>query len=169
MSRTYSSCEVLKGMVINWLDLPRLTSLRTIGSDLWTSYAFANPHHIILESDSHPLWMMFRHPQSYRCEPPKGLLLQGWRRDEKHPLHPSLTNRHLSSTPKLLCPEWLLLCYPFCCFSEPPSPHQPTELTQASFVAPRMAWKETNNENRHFKSSESNQNHRNNVNSGKSP
>ena len=166
MSRTYSSCEVLKGMGIDWLGLPRLTSLRTIGSDLWTSYAFANPHHIILESDSHPLWMMFRHSQSHRCEPPKGLLLQGWRHDEKHPLHPSLTNRHLSSTPKLLCPEWLLLCYPICCWFWP---YQPTEFTQASFVAPRMAWKETNNENRHFKSSESNQNRRNNVNSGKSP
>ena len=114
--------------------------------------------------------MTFSHAQSQQCVSSKCIRVQEVHHNpRKYSPYPSLTNRHLSSTPKLLCPERLLLCYPFCCFSEPSSPHQPTELTQASFVAPRMARKETDNEHRYFKSSESNQNHRNNVNSGKSP
>ena len=73
-----------------------------------------------------------------------------------------LTDRLHSQQMTIVAPSFLLF------LRTTPSPHQPTELTQASFVAPRMAWKETNNENRHSKSSESNQNHRNNVNSDES-
>ena len=174
----------MKWMRIDWLDLPKLTTFRTaIGS--WT---FRYPRHITLESDSHPLWMMFRHPQSHRCVSFFiGILLQEWRHNQRqYSLHPFLTNRHRSSSRLFQQPassclkastasvfttpnKWRLLRRPFFCFSEPPSPHQPTELTHASCVAPWMVWKETNNENRHFKSSESNQNRWNNVNSGKSP
>ena len=161
-------------MWIDWLDLPQLTTLTTTTEKIVNlySYAFACPHHITLESDSHPLWMMFRHAQSHRCVSSRGIQVQEWRHNQrKYSLHPSLTNRHRSSSTVVLQPasKWRLLRRPFFCFSEPPSPHQPTELTQASFVAPRMAWKETNNENRHFKYSESNQNRQNNVNTGKSP
>ena len=150
-------------MWIDWLDLPKLTTLRTANC---FSSTFMFPGHVILESDSHPLRMMFRHAQSHRCVSSTCILPQVWRHNQrKYSLHPSLTNRHRSSSKRIR----FLLRRPFCCFSEPSSPHQPTELTQASFVAPRMARKETDNENRYFKSSESNQNHRNNVNSGKSP
>ena len=59
------SCEVMKWMWIDWLDLPKLTTLTTQGS--YSDGTFTNPRHITLESDSHPLWMMFRHAQSHRC------------------------------------------------------------------------------------------------------
>ena len=167
MLQAHWYCEVLSWMWIDWLDLPKLTTLRTTTEKIngWYSFTFQSPRHITFESDSHPLWMMFRHAQSHRCVSSSCIPLQEWRHNHrKYSLHPSLTNRHRSSSEQIR-----LLRRPFFCFSEPPSPHQPTELTQASFMAPRMAWKETNNENRHFKSSESNQNRQNNVNSSKSP
>ena len=90
------SCEVT---LIEWtdgLDLPKLTTLRTRGSDSWTFYY---PRHITLESDSHPLWMMFRHAQSHRCVSSRSIQLQEWRHNQrKYSLHPSLTNRHRSSS-----------------------------------------------------------------------
>ena len=86
-------------MRIDWLDLPKLTTLRTRNSDGYTSGTFAYPHHITLESDSHPLWMMFRHAQSHRCVSSWCVLLQEWRHNQrKYSLHPSLTNRHRSSS-----------------------------------------------------------------------
>ena len=80
---------------IDWLDLPKLTSLRTSSS----SGTFWYSRHITLESDSHPLWMMFRHAQSHRCVSSKCILLQEWRHHpRKYSLHPALTNRHRSSS-----------------------------------------------------------------------
>ena len=82
-------------MWIDWLDLPKLTTLRG-------SSTFRYPHHITLESDSHPLWMMFRHVQSHRCGSSRSIQLQEWRHNQrKYSLHLSLTNRHRSSS-KLL-------------------------------------------------------------------
>ena len=97
----------MKWMWIDWLDLPKLTTLRT--SD-WDSYTFRFPRHITLESDSHPLWMMIRHAQSHRCVSSTRILLQGWRHNpRKYSLHPSLTNRHRrSSTLLQLITEKLL-------------------------------------------------------------
>ena len=81
-------------MWIDWLDLPKLTSLRTNGK---CSFTFRFPHHITLESDSHPQWMMIRHAQSHRCGSSWCVLLQEWHHNQrKHSLHPSLTNRHRS-------------------------------------------------------------------------
>ena len=80
-------------MWIDWLDLPKLTSLRGGSSTFWY------PHHITLESDSHPLWVMTRHAQSHRCASSKSIRLQGWRHNHrKYSLHPFLTNRHWSSS-----------------------------------------------------------------------
>ena len=86
-------------MWIDWLDLPKLISLRTRNSIDFTSDTFKYPRHIILESDSHPLWMMLRHAQSHRCVSFFiGIRLQGWRHNHrKYSLHHSLTNRHRSS------------------------------------------------------------------------
>ena len=90
-------------MWIDWLDLPKLTTLRTDGSD---SYTFHRPYHITLESDSHPLWMMFRHAQSHRCVSSTCIPLQEWRHNcRKYSLHSSLTNRHRGSSELLLITE----------------------------------------------------------------
>ena len=84
-------------MWIDWLDLPKLTTLTTVDSG---SKSFLNPRYITLESDSHPLWMMFRHPQSHQCD-------TNWEcvrlslsssHQRKYSLHPSLTTRHWSSS-----------------------------------------------------------------------
>ena len=88
-------------MRIDWLDLPKLTSLRTTAEKInnYYSYTFHYPRHITLESDSHPLWMMFRHAQSHRCVSSRSIQLQEWRHNQrKYSLHPSLTNRHRSSS-----------------------------------------------------------------------
>ena len=92
------SCEVMTWMWIDWLDMPKLTSLRTRDSSYsFYSYTFARPHHITLESDSHPLWMMFRHAQSHRCVSSICIPIQEWRHNpRKYSLHPALTNRHRS-------------------------------------------------------------------------
>ena len=83
-------------MWIDWLELPKLTTLRTSGSNSWT---FRYPHHITLESDSHPLRMMFRHAQSHQCVSSSCIHLQEWRHNPRqYSLHPSLTNRHRSSS-----------------------------------------------------------------------
>ena len=83
-------------MWIDWLDLPKLTTLKT----LYTyGNSFANPRHITLESDSHPLWMMFRHAQSHRCVSFRSIRLQEWRHNQReYSPYPSLTNRHRSSS-----------------------------------------------------------------------
>ena len=86
-------------MWIDWLDLPKLTSLRTSTKKKngLFSFTFYYPRHITLKSDSHPLWMMFRHAQSHRCGSSRSIQLQEWRHNQrKHSLHPSLTNRHRS-------------------------------------------------------------------------
>ena len=86
-------------MWIDWLDLPKLTTLRNRGSD--RSHTFSYPRHITLESDSHPLWMMFRHAQSHRrvSQSQLRIRLQEWRHNHrKYSFHPSLTNRHRSSS-----------------------------------------------------------------------
>ena len=93
MNQAHWYCEVIVWMWIDWLDLPKLTTL-TAGS-----FTFRYPRHITLESDSHPLWMMFRHAQSHRCVSSICILLQEWRHNQrKYSLHPSLTNRHRSSS-----------------------------------------------------------------------
>ena len=80
-------------MRTDWLDLPKLTKLR---SGNWTFYY---PRHIILESNSHPLWMTNRHAQSHPCVSSRCIRLQGWRHNpRKYSLHPSLTNRHWGSS-----------------------------------------------------------------------
>ena len=94
-------------MWIDWLDLPKLTSLRTNGK---CSFTFRYPHHITLESDSRSLWMMFRHAQSYRCVSSICIRLQGWRHNQrKYSLHPSLTNRHWGSSTllQLITERWM--------------------------------------------------------------
>ena len=84
-------------MWIDWLDLPKLTTLSTNGK---YSFTFRYPHHITLESDSHSLWMMFRHAPSHQCVSLKWCIrLQEWRYNHrKYSLHSSLTNRHRSSS-----------------------------------------------------------------------
>ena len=83
-------------MRIDWLDLPKLTTLSTDGK---YSSTFNSPYHITLESDSHSLWMMFRHAQSHRCGSSICILVQVWRHNQRrYSLHPSLTNRHRSSS-----------------------------------------------------------------------
>ena len=102
------SCEVMKWMWLDWLDMPKLNTLRTTTEKVYGRYSwtFNNPRHITLESDSHPLWMMFRHAQSHRCVSWMGIQLQEWRHNpRKHSLHPSLTNRHRSSSLLLLITE----------------------------------------------------------------
>ena len=95
MNQAHWPCEVLKWMRIDQLDLPKLKTLRTDGSD---SATFWNPHHITLESDSRPLWMTFRHAQSHRCISSICIRLQEWRHNQReYSRHPSLTNRHQSS------------------------------------------------------------------------
>ena len=87
-------------MWIDWLDLPKLNTLRTRDrSSSDSSYTFCSPHHITLESDSHPQWMMFRHAQSHQCVSSRGIPLQGQdgHNHRQYSLHPSLTNRHWSS------------------------------------------------------------------------
>ena len=92
-------CEVIVGVRIDWLDLPKLTTLRTRDGDDWDSTTFYNPHHITLESDSHSPWMMFRHAPSRRCVSSMCILLQEWRHNQRqYSLHSSLTNRHRSSS-----------------------------------------------------------------------
>ena len=82
-------------MWIDWLDLPKLTTLRTTGY----CNTFCNPRHITLESDSHPLWMMFRHAQSHQCVSSTCIQLQEWRHNQrKYSLHSFLTKRHRSSS-----------------------------------------------------------------------
>ena len=100
MLQAHWPCEVISWMWIDWLDLPKLTTLRTRDSGhSWPSGAFENPRHITLESDSHSLWMTFRHAQSYRCVSSICIRLQGWRHNQRQYLfHPSLTNRHRSSS-----------------------------------------------------------------------
>ena len=86
----------MKWTWIDWLDLTKLTSLRT--DDQYSS-TFHYPHHITLESDSHSLWMMFRHAPSHRCVSSRCILVQEWRHNHRrYSLHPSLTNRHRSSS-----------------------------------------------------------------------
>ena len=84
-------------MRIDWLDLPKLTTLRT--NDEYSG-TFHYPRHITLESGSHPLWMMFRHAQSHQCVSLRVcILLREWcHYHRKYSLHPSLTNRHRSSS-----------------------------------------------------------------------
>ena len=98
MLQTHWSCEVLKWMWIDWLDLPKLTTLRTIDysiSDRSTTFQY--PRHITLESDSHPLWMMFRHAQSHHCVSSICIRVQDWRHNpRRYSFHPFLTNRHRS-------------------------------------------------------------------------
>ena len=102
------SCEVISWMRIDWLDLPKLTTLSTNGK---YSFTFRYPRHITLESDSHSLWMMFRHAQSHRCVSLKWCIrLQEWRHNpRKYSLHPSLTNRHRGSSAllQLITERWM--------------------------------------------------------------
>ena len=87
------SCEVMKWMWIDWLDLPKLTTLRG-GSN-----ALRLPRHITLESDSYPFEMTFRHAPSQQCVSSKCISLHEWRHNKrKYSLHPSLTNRHRRSS-----------------------------------------------------------------------
>ena len=97
----------MKWMWIDWLDLPKLTTLETWDRGRWTeSRTFTYPRHITLESDSHPQWMMFRHAQSHRCVSSTCILLQEARHNQRrHSLHPSITNRHRSSSQLLLITE----------------------------------------------------------------
>ena len=90
----------MKWMWIDWLDLPKLTTLRARDGDYGLhSFTFMEPHHITLESDSHPLRMMFRHAQSHRCVSSTCIPLQESRHNpRKYSLHSFLTNRHRSSS-----------------------------------------------------------------------
>ena len=92
----------MEWMRIDWLDLPKLTTLRTTAEKVGGQYSntFGNPRHITLESDFHPLWMMLRHAQSHQCgSHGVCILLQEWRHNHrKCSLHPSLTNRYRSSS-----------------------------------------------------------------------
>ena len=92
-------------MWIDWLDLTKLTSLRTTTEKVNGHYSntFRYPHHITLESNSHPQWMMFRHAQSHRCvSHTVSIPIQEWRHNpRKYSLHPSLTLRHRSSSTQL--------------------------------------------------------------------
>ena len=89
----------MKWMRIDSLDLPKLTTLRTRDySSSHHSFTFRDPRHITLESDSHSLWMMFRHAQSHRCGSSKCIQVQEWRHNQRqYSLHSSLTNRHRGS------------------------------------------------------------------------
>ena len=100
MPHAHWSCEVLSWMWIDWLDLPKLKTLTTIGRR--SGFTFEYPRHITLESDSHPLWMMLRHAQSHRCVSFICIPLQGWRYNPRqYSLHSFLTNRHRSSSQQI--------------------------------------------------------------------
>ena len=53
LSQAHWQCEVILSEWIDWLDLPKLTSLTTISDREW-NLTFHYPHHIILKSDSYP-------------------------------------------------------------------------------------------------------------------
>ena len=110
MLQPHWSCEVLSWMWIDWLDLPKLTTLRTTTEKNeygYYSFSFLYPRHITLESDSHSLWMMFRHAQSHKCVFHQwSIQVQEWRHNHRqYSLHLSLTNRHRSSSQLLLITE----------------------------------------------------------------
>ena len=129
-------------MRIDWLDLPKLKTLTTTETRYGAySYTFCFPHHITLESDSHPLWMMFRHAQSHRCGSSKGIRVQGWRHNHrKYSLHPSLTNRHRSSSTQIqlitrICTIWISLFHTH-------HPHPPIEY-RVIWEGIRLQWMES--------------------------
>ena len=106
-------------MWIDWLDLPKLNTLRTsteAGLIGYGSATFAFPDHITLESDSHPLWLMLRHAQSCRCVSSRSIQLQEWYHNQrKYSPHSSLTNRHWSSSTILqLIIETCMISSSFC-------------------------------------------------------
>ena len=102
-------------MRIDLLDLPKLTTLTTLYGG---SYTFMYPRHITLESDSHSQWMMFRHAPSHRCGSSKSIRVQEWRHNpRKYSFHPSLTNRHRSSSTLLqLITVTCMISSSFCSF-----------------------------------------------------
>ena len=103
-------------MIIDWLDLPKLTTLT--GNSINDCDTFRNPHHITLESDSPPTLIIIRHAPSHNCHSDKrtSILLQEWRHNpRKHPLHSSLTPRHRSSSALLqLITETCMISSSFC-------------------------------------------------------
>ena len=117
MNQAHWYCEVLSWIWVDLLDLPRLITLRTIDySSSDRSGTFLEPRHITLESDSHPLWMMFRPAQSHRCVSSTCIQLQEWRHNpRKYALHSFLTNRHRSSSALLqLISETCMISSSFC-------------------------------------------------------
>ena len=54
-------------MIINWLDLPKLTTLTTLTTDDEESNTFQCPRHVILESGFLVNGVMLRHAQSHQC------------------------------------------------------------------------------------------------------
>ena len=109
------SCEVLSWMWIDWLDLPKLTTLKTNNSGSYPSGTFAYIHHIVLESVSHPLWMTFRYAPSQRCGSSKCILLQYWRRNHwKYSRHTSFTTRHRRSSKLLQLITERYVIHPLC-------------------------------------------------------
>ena len=115
MLQPHWSCEVILFMWTDWLDLPKLTTLKTINNGSLGSGTFAYVYHIVLESDSHPLWMMLRHAPSQRCGSSKCILLQSWcRNHRKCSHHPSFTTRHRSSSKLLQLITGRYPIYPIC-------------------------------------------------------
>ena len=109
------SCEE---SIVVWddrLDLPKLATLT--GSSASGCDTFRGPRHITLESDSPPTMIIIRHAPSHNCHSDKrtSILLQEWRHNpRKHPLHPSLTPRHRSSSALLQLITERYPIYPIC-------------------------------------------------------
>ena len=120
MLQPHWSCEVILFMWTDWLDLPKLTTLKTINNGSLGSGTFAYVYHIVLESDSHPLWMMLRHAPSQRCGSSKCILLQYWRHNHrKYSHHPSFTTRHRSSSKLLQLITERYVIHPLCATHHP--------------------------------------------------
>ena len=110
------SCEVLPVKWIDWLDLPKLTTLKTNNNGNLSSGTFAYVYHIVLESDSHPLWMTFRHAQSHQCVSHRVCIrVQYWRcNNRKYSHRPSFTTRHRSSSKLLQLITERYVIHPLC-------------------------------------------------------
>ena len=144
-------CEVMTWMWTDWLDLPKLTTLR---GDSWT---FQYPRRVTLESDSHSLWMMVRHAQSHRCVSSRCILLQVYHNQRKYSLHPSLTNRHRSSSQlHIITERHVTLLFVPHKPQQPPSIH--LRAHSAAFERALSLCEHGNNDDPHLKWWKSNQN-----------
>ena len=130
--RRHSFCEESTLIWVDWLDLPKLTTLT--GSSSSSCDTFRNPRHITLESDSPPTLIIIRHAPSHNCHSDKrtSIPLQEWRHNpRKYSLHSFLTNRHRSSSALLqLITETCMISSSFCSIHNTIAHQKITELCE---------------------------------------